>query len=66
MIEIITAIGESNLSISLDEKSLLFNHIYLVANDIIRYQREALVNVIPHFMNLLQQLLQYDINDLTY
>lgn len=61
MMEIISAIGESSIRISsVEQKSELFHHIYLVANDIVRYQREALVNVIPHFINILQELLKYD------
>lgn len=59
MMEIISVIGESDIRLTgADQKTELFKHIYLVANDIVRYGRESLVEVIPHFINILQELLK--------
>jgi hypothetical protein len=59
MMEIISAIGGSKIClIEPEQKAELFHHIYLVLNDIVRYQRESLIAAIPHFIDILQDLLK--------
>ena len=59
IMEIVSVIGESGICLAAPEqKAEMFHHIYLVLNDIVRYQRDSLLNVIPHFISILQDLLK--------
>jgi hypothetical protein len=37
----------------------IFQLIYYSLNAIVRYQRDSLIHIIPHFFKILQELLQY-------